>query len=353
MKHWYTTLFGVLASVAPLAHSLGVPAVGHVGSTDFLTLISGLGVAGLGLSAADAAKTVSKQSLKSILAVMFLLLVPSLLHAQNECAAVVPAGTPFSVIKKAIDSSGIRHDAQCQAATTGKTYYTSWNVISSVALTPDWNTLTFPLATNIATFGSTKIMEITDSGGHVAFALIPPGAVGYTGLSAVIDVFDSTFTIGGALNAFTNSQSCFGLTFDLGLIEWSNVSGPATFCTGMVGTQKTTAFDVGFENTTPAALDNSKKVVNTTAMNVQAGPTYNHSAVQKTSPHTVVDTCTLGTSCAVTLTGAAVYTSSASYVCNAVDATAIAAVRFVPSSGSAFTFTGTGTDVLDYVCQGN
>lgn len=57
MKHWYTTLFGLLAAVAPVAHSVGVGPVGHVGSTDWLTLVSGLGVAGLGAVAADAAKT--------------------------------------------------------------------------------------------------------------------------------------------------------------------------------------------------------------------------------------------------------------------------------------------------------
>ena len=61
-KHWYTTLFGILAAVAPLAHGLGVGPVGHIGSTDFLTLLSGLGVAGLGAVAADASKVQTKNN---------------------------------------------------------------------------------------------------------------------------------------------------------------------------------------------------------------------------------------------------------------------------------------------------
>jgi hypothetical protein len=68
---------------------------------------------------------------------------------------------------------------------------------------------------------------------------------------------------------------------------------------------------------------------------------------------TVIGTCTLGTDCAVTLTGAAVFTSSTSYTCNAQDQSAAAATRVVQSSGSAFTVTGTGTDVIRYSCEGN
>lgn len=69
--------------------------------------------------------------------------------------------------------------------------------------------------------------------------------------------------------------------------------------------------------------------------------------------HTVVGSCTLGTDCAVTLTGAAVYTANTSYTCVAQDQTAAAATRIVQSSGSAFTITGTGTDVIRYFCDGN
>ena len=79
----------------------------------------------------------------------------------------------------------------------------------------------------------------------------------------------------------------------------------------------------------------------------------NHSGTQQTSPHIVQDSCTLGTDCAVTLTGSAVYTNSTSYTCTCADDTAIAACSVAQASGSAFTITGTGTDAIRYICVGN
>jgi hypothetical protein len=48
------------------------------------------------------------------------------------------------------------------------------------------------------------------------------------------------------------------------------------------------------------------------------------------------------------------FTSSATYFCTVQDATSAAAVavKIVPSSGSAATTTGTGTDVIHYHCIG-
>jgi hypothetical protein len=88
--------------------------------------------------------------------------------------------------------------------------------------------------------------------------------------------------------------------------------------------------------------------------NLAAGPIlYNHSGTQATNAHAIVDSCVLGTSCAVTLTGAAVFTSNTSYTCTAADLTATQATQIVQSSGSAFTITGTGTDSIRYQCVGN
>lgn len=69
--------------------------------------------------------------------------------------------------------------------------------------------------------------------------------------------------------------------------------------------------------------------------------------------HIVQDTCTLGTSCSVTLTNSAVFTSSTSYTCLTQDDTAIAATKCAQTSGSAFIITGTGTDVIRYTLIGN
>lgn len=91
----------------------------------------------------------------------------------------------------------------------------------------------------------------------------------------------------------------------------------------------------------------------TPVANLAATPTtYNHSGTQQTNAHDIVDSCTLGTDCAVTLAGAAVYTSSTSYTCLAQDQTAAAATKVVQSAGNAFTITGTGTDSIRYHCSG-
>lgn len=83
-------------------------------------------------------------------------------------------------------------------------------------------------------------------------------------------------------------------------------------------------------------------------------PVMNHSAtaVNANTLHIVRDTCAIGSTCAVTLTGAAVFADT-NYVCNAQDVTAAAATKVAISSGSAFTVTGTGTDTVIYTCIGN
>jgi hypothetical protein len=87
---------------------------------------------------------------------------------------------------------------------------------------------------------------------------------------------------------------------------------------------------------------------------VGVGPLYNTAGtpITATNVHWVYGTCTLGTSCSITLTGAAVYTGATQYRCSATDETSAAAVKFAPSSGSAFALTGTGTDVLSFICAG-
>jgi hypothetical protein len=80
---------------------------------------------------------------------------------------------------------------------------------------------------------------------------------------------------------------------------------------------------------------------------------YNSTGTIQALPHLVIGACTLGTDCAVTLTGASVYASSTSYTCSAQDQTAAAATKVVQASGSGFTITGTGTDAIRYQCSGN
>lgn len=86
---------------------------------------------------------------------------------------------------------------------------------------------------------------------------------------------------------------------------------------------------------------------------IGCGAIFDHTGALHALSHTISDTCTLGTSCAVTFAGTAVFAGSGTYHCSASDATAANAVRVNQTSGSAVTFIGTGTDVISYTCAGH
>ena len=155
-------------------------------------------------------------------------------------------------------------------------------------------------------------------------------------------------------SAMLNFPSTSG--YDLGV----NALGVYTLgSNGVRGWSPTTAnalSDTGFSRTSAGVIS----VGNGTQGNVggelrstRIAATYNAAGTLQTSVHIVEDTCTLGTNCAVTLTGSAAFTTSSSYRCTATDATAASAVRVNQASGSSVTFTGTGTDVISFVCVGN
>jgi hypothetical protein len=101
--------------------------------------------------------------------------------------------------------------------------------------------------------------------------------------------------------------------------------------------------------TAPFSITSTTPVANLTTVPT----TYNSGGTQQTAVHLVFGKCTLGTDCAITLSGAAIFTGTDSYECTATDQTAAAAVRVNQTSGSAVAFTGTGTDVIRYQCVGN
>jgi hypothetical protein len=155
-----------------------------------------------------------------------------------------------------------------------------------------------------------------------------------------------------------NAQLSFSSTsgYDLGV----NALGVYTMgSNGVRGWSPTTAnalSDTGLSRTSAGVIS----VGNGTQGNVggelrstRIAATYNAGGTLQTAVHIVEDTCTLGTNCAVTLTGSAAFTTSSSYRCTATDATAASAVRVNQASGSSVTFTGTGTDVINFVCVGN
>lgn len=139
-------------------------------------------------------------------------------------------------------------------------------------------------------------------------------------------------------------QGQFILESGNGSSRWVELLAPSSMTTNWNFTFPTTA---GSAN--QALLTNGSGVTSWTTIPLL----YNHSGTQQTVAHIIRDRCTLGTDCAITLTGSAVFTSSSTYDCTVADRTGANAVQFNPTSGSAFTLTGTGTDTLSYVCVGN
>lgn len=81
---------------------------------------------------------------------------------------------------------------------------------------------------------------------------------------------------------------------------------------------------------------------------------YNSAGTQRTDVHHVYGTVALsGGTATVSLTGNAIFTSNSTYVCQANDETAAAAVKITRTSGTSITFTGTTTDTVAYHCVGN
>ena len=103
---------------------------------------------------------------------------------------------------------------------------------------------------------------------------------------------------------------------------------------------------------TGSAVDKLTEIVQELNGNVAGLPVLTISGAPLVLPHTVVGSCVLGTSCSVTLTGNAIFTSQTSYQCTVTDQTAASAAKFAPTSGTAFVLTGTGTDTLSFVCVG-
>lgn len=119
-----------------------------------------------------------------------------------------------------------------------------------------------------------------------------------------------------------------------------NASGTITTISQIVSTLAT--------GTTPFSITSTTPVTNLTTSPLA----YTINGTQVINPHIVVWSCILGTSCNITLSGSAVYTNSSTYYCSGFDNNSAAAIKFVPSSGSAFALTGTGTDTLNGFCIG-
>ncbi|VWC97798.1 hypothetical protein [Burkholderia lata] len=85
-----------------------------------------------------------------------------------------------------------------------------------------------------------------------------------------------------------------------------------------------------------------------------AMPLYGTSGTAVNAPHMVQGRVALSSgSATVTLSGAAVYSSSSSYTCTANDTTGAHAVKVAQTSGTSITFTGIGSDTVQFMCAGS
>ncbi len=183
---------------------------------------------------------------------------------------------------------------------------------------------------------------------------------------ADLAVFSSAKTGGNMIEVDHNTSTYTGTVFGASM---ANGSGAYTgnFMNLLVNGVSKFLIDAGGNTTTPAVQTAAHftstqstgtaplTIASTTPVaNLNASPVgYNAAGTQQVNTHIVYGTCTLGSTCAVTFAGSAAWTGTNSYQCTGTDQTAAAAVKVVNTSASVATFTGTGTDVISYVCAGN
>lgn len=215
------------------------------------------------------------------------------------------------------------------AAATTQTFNYGWYVQTPLkgagAAITNWQGMHIEKAPTVGNSAHSIALDGSTSG----TAFLDPPATG--GVASVLP------SVAGVLAQITNAQTFGGLQ---------------TFSGGISATSLTTAGQITSTIATGAA---PFIVASTTPVaNLTTSPlAYNISGTQQTGVHFVYGHCTLGTSCAVTLTGSAIFTGTTSYECSATDETSAAATKFAPASGSSFALTGTGTDVLSWHCVGN
>lgn len=103
--------------------------------------------------------------------------------------------------------------------------------------------------------------------------------------------------------------------------------------------------------TAPFAVTSTTPVANLTCVPT----TYNAGGTQQTAAHIVFGSTTLsGGTATVTLSGSAVFTGAATYTVTAENNTSATNTHGITqNSGSSFTITGTGTDVIRWIAVGN
>jgi len=102
--------------------------------------------------------------------------------------------------------------------------------------------------------------------------------------------------------------------------------------------------------------DTFEHIIGTAGGNFLLGtPVFNGAGTRQSQSHIVKDQVTLsgGGTLVVTLSGLAAFTSATSYVVTCADTSANHSVKITQSSGTSFTITGAGGDIINYIAIGN
>lgn len=179
------------------------------------------------------------------------------------------------------------------------------------------------------------------AGGTGGALTLGSGAAGSggTGTSGAVSIKSGATEVFGATTAGAVAVTAVGSSSNITLAP--GASGTTTTARTITSTLST--------GTAPLVVTSTTPVANLTGQILA----YNAAGTQQTSTHAVFGICILGTSCTLTLTGSAAFSSTSSYACSATDQTSAAATKIVNTAASTVTITGTGTDTLSYVCIGN
>lgn len=104
------------------------------------------------------------------------------------------------------------------------------------------------------------------------------------------------------------------------------------------------------------STDTNEHFIGTASGNFPLGiPVFNAAGGRQQKVHIVTGKVTLpgGGAITVTLAGGAIFTSAASYISIAGDTSATHEPRIVQNSGTSLTISGTGGDVINFICIGN
>lgn len=164
----------------------------------------------------------------------------------------------------------------------------------------------------------------------------------------------SAYAGASCTNQFPRSLSVSGAVTCNSVGLTTDVTGTLPVANGGTGTTTSTGTGSVVLSSAPALTGTVAITGAITATTTGVMPLYSTTGTGANAPHMVQGSVALSSGAAtVTLSGAAVFSSSTSYICTANDATATNAVKVSNTSGTQFALAGTTTDTVAFVCVGN